>query len=149
MSFFSNLYFLFYIEHALLAYYDRSSTAGHTSGPRYSEEAIHSPARRCQGICQLDRGLGSRTPPLRLGLRQRSLRGAGPSPPDAWPYLVVEDRLRVAAFVVALHRQPRELHGVPLQRLRVHGAQAPRRRRQTSPDAGPRRPQTSRAERRS
>lgn len=149
MNFFSNLHFLFYIEHALLAYYDRSSTAGHTSGPRYSEEAVHSPPAACraEGICQLDRGLGSRTPPLRLGLRQRSLRGAGPSPSDAWPYLVVEHRLRVAAFVVALHRQPRELHGVPLQRRRVHGAQAPRRRRQTSPDAGPRRPQTLRAER--
>ena len=36
----------------------------------------------------------------------------------------------VATFVVALHRQPGELHGVPLQRRGVHGAKARHRRRE-------------------
>lgn len=66
--------------------------------------------------------------------------------PGAWTYLVVKHRLRVTAFVVALHCQPCELHRVPLQRRSVHGAQAPRRGRQAGPDAGPRRLETLRRE---
>lgn len=78
---------------------------------------------------------------------ERSQAGPVPSAPDPRaltsrgsrgprPYLVVKHRLGVATFVVALHRQPGELHGVPLERRRVHGAEAPRRGRERGPDSG-------------
>lgn len=50
-------------------------------------------------------------------------------------HLVVKHSLRVAAFVVALHRQPGELHSVPLQRCGVHGAKPARREKGPHPEA--------------
>lgn len=73
-------------------------------------------------------GRGFEAPRRHEGVRAGDGPGLG-GPPRPWacppaadltPHLVVKHRLGVASFVIALHRQPGELHRVPLQRRRVH-----------------------------
>lgn len=130
-------------------YHPRLAT--HQGRGTASRQAIHSPSHLAPPQVAEQRAPASVDCGLRTGPRpsasgSASARSSDSARAGAWPYLVVKHGLRVAAFMVALHRQPRELHGVPLQRRRVHGAQAPSRGRQTGPDAGPRRRETLRRE---